>query len=83
VPYMFTGLEMLQAENTKMNTVTIGVASPGDTRRRLSAAFRGRKQGARISFASEDLLWKTPAPKRWALIKLMAGQGATRRPRGS
>jgi predicted transcriptional regulator len=59
-----------------MNTVTIGVASLGDTRRRLSAAFRGRKQGARISFASEDLLWKTLTPKRWALLKLMTGQGA-------
>ena len=59
-----------------MNTVTIGVASLGDTRRRLSAAFRGKKQGARISFASEDLLWKTLAPKRRALLKLMAGQGS-------
>jgi hypothetical protein len=47
-----------------MNTVTIGVASLGDTQRRASAAFRGKKQGARISFASEDLLWKTLTPKR-------------------
>ena len=59
-----------------MNTVTIGVASLGDTQRRASAAFRGKKQGARISFASEDLLWKTLTPKRWALLKLMAGQGS-------
>ncbi len=42
-----------------MNTVTIGVASLVDSQRRASAAFRGKKQGARISFASEDLLWKT------------------------
>jgi predicted transcriptional regulator len=48
-----------------MTTVTIGVASLSDTRRRLSAAFRGKKQGARISL-----------PKRWALLKLMAGKGA-------
>ena len=34
-----------------MSTVTIGVASVGDTQRRVSAAFRGKKQGARISFA--------------------------------
>jgi hypothetical protein len=34
-----------------MSTVTIGVTSPGDTQRRVSAAFRGKKQGARISFA--------------------------------
>src|ERR1700726_4289856 len=59
-----------------MSTVTIGVASLGDTQRRLSAAFRGAKQGAYISFASEDLLWKTLTPKRWALLKIMAGQGA-------
>jgi hypothetical protein len=30
-----------------MSTVTIGVASLGDTQRRLSAAFRGKKQGGR------------------------------------
>jgi predicted transcriptional regulator len=59
-----------------MSTVTIGVASLGDTQRRASAAFRGKKQGARISFATEDLLWKTLTPKRWALLKLMAGKGA-------
>ena len=59
-----------------MNTVTIGVASLVETQRRVSAAFRGKKQGARISFASEDLLWKTLTPKRWALLKLMAGQGS-------
>jgi len=59
-----------------MSTVTIGVASVGDTQRHTSAAFLGKKQGARISFASEDLLWKTLTPKRWALLKLMAGQGS-------
>jgi predicted transcriptional regulator len=59
-----------------MTTVTIGVASLGDTRRRMSAAFRGKKQGARISFTSEGLLWKTLTPKRWVLLKLMAGKGA-------
>ncbi len=59
-----------------MNTVTIGVASLGDTRQRLSDALRGKKQGARISFASEGLLWKTLTPKRWALLKLMVGQRA-------
>jgi len=59
-----------------MSTVTIGVASLSDTHRHASAAFRGKKQGARISFASEDLLWKTLTPKRWALLKLMARQGS-------
>jgi len=59
-----------------MSTVTIGVASLGDTQHRAAAAFRGKKQGARISFATEDLLWKTLTPKRWALLKLMSGQGS-------
>jgi len=59
-----------------MNTVTIGVSSVNDVQRRTAAAFRGKKQGARISFASEELLWKTLTPKRWALLKVMAKQGA-------
>lgn len=59
-----------------MSTVTIDVASLADTQRRASAAFRGKKQGARISFATEDLLWKTLTPKRWAILKLMTGQGS-------
>lgn len=58
-----------------MNTVTMGVAAI-DTQRRLSAAFRGKKQSARVSFASGDLLWKTLTPKRWTLLKLMAGKAA-------
>lgn len=58
-----------------MNTVTIGISSVSDARRRLAAAFKGKKQGARISFASEELLWKTLTPKRWVLLKSMAGQG--------
>ena len=59
-----------------MNTVTIGVSSLQDAQKRTAAAFRGKKQGARISFANEELLWKTLTPKRWALLRTMAGQGA-------
>jgi predicted transcriptional regulator len=58
-----------------MKTVTVGVSSVKDVQRRTAAALRGRRQGAHISFASEELLWKTITPKRWALLKLMAGQG--------
>jgi len=63
-----------------MNTVTIGVASMQDVRQRTAVAFRGRKQGARICFASEEVLWKTLSLKRWALLKVMAGKGAPRSP---
>ena len=59
-----------------MNTVTIGISSLKDVQHRTAAAFRGKKQGARISFATEELLWKTLTPKRWALLKTMAGKGA-------
>ena len=59
-----------------MNTVTIGISSLKDVQKRTAAAFRGKKQGARISFATEELLWKTLTTKRWALLKTMAGQGA-------
>src|ERR1700686_2256655 len=59
-----------------MTTVTIGVSSLDDVRTRVAQAFRSKKQGARISFASEELLWKTLTPKRWALLKAMARQGA-------
>jgi predicted transcriptional regulator len=59
-----------------MSIVTIGVSSPEETRARLAAAFRGEAQGARIAFASIELLWKVLAPKRWALLKAMCGQGA-------
>jgi predicted transcriptional regulator len=58
-----------------MKTVTAGVSSVKDVQRRTAAALRGRRQGAHISFASEEILWKTITPKRWALLKLMAGQG--------
>ena len=59
-----------------MNTVTIGISSLKDAQNRTAAAFRGKKQGARISFATEELLWQTLTPKRWALLKTMVGQGA-------
>jgi predicted transcriptional regulator len=57
-----------------LNTVTIGVSSMKDLQQRTAAAFRGKKQGARISFASEVTLWKVLTPKRWALLKAITGQ---------
>jgi predicted transcriptional regulator len=58
-----------------MKTITIGVASPDETTRRTRAAFRGKQQGAFISFASAELLWKVLTPKRWALLQAMVHQG--------
>jgi predicted transcriptional regulator len=59
-----------------MNSVTLSVASREDVTRRALAAFDGKKQGARISFASVELLWKVLTAKRWELLKAMTGQGA-------
>jgi predicted transcriptional regulator len=59
-----------------MNTVTLSVASREDVTRRALAAFEGEQQGAHISFASAELLWKTLTRKRWELLRAMTGQGA-------
>lgn len=59
-----------------MKTVTLSIASRDDVNRRALAAFNGKQQGAYISFASVDLLWKTLTKKRWELLQAMTGQGA-------
>lgn len=58
-----------------MNTVTIGVSSPEAVKARMRRAFKGEKQGAFISFASLELLWKVLTPKRWEIVRTMAGAG--------
>ena len=58
-----------------MNQVTLSVASREDINRRALAAFEGKKQGAHITFASVELLWRTLTAKRWELLKAMTGQG--------
>lgn len=58
-----------------MKVVTLDVASRADVTGRALDAFRGRRQGERISFATPELLWKVLTAKRWELLKAMAGQG--------
>lgn len=58
-----------------MKTVTLEVASKDDVTRRVLEAFRGKRQRARISFATPELLWKVLTAKRWELLKAMTGQG--------
>ena len=58
-----------------MTTVTLEVASAQTVKQRALEAFRGKKQQARISFATPELLWKVLTAKRWELLKAMAGQG--------
>lgn len=58
-----------------MSTVTIGVSSVDETKGRMRRDFRGEKQGAYIGFASLELLWKVLTPKRWEIVRAMAGAG--------
>lgn len=58
-----------------MNTVTISVSSPEETRQRFLDAFKGRPQGEYITFESVELLWKVLAPNRLALIRALSGAG--------
>jgi predicted transcriptional regulator len=58
-----------------MKTLTLDVANRAEINRRALAAFSGKKQGARLSFASPELLWKVLTAKRWDIIKVMCGQG--------
>lgn len=58
-----------------MNSVTFSIAGPKDFAKRVTAAFSGKRQGAHISFATEELLWKLLTAKRWELLKTMAGAG--------
>ena len=58
-----------------MKTVTLEVASREEVTRRALEALRGKKQRARISFATPELLWKVLTAKRWELLKALCGAG--------
>jgi hypothetical protein len=45
-----------QLLETGMNIVTLSIAAREDVSRRAATAFRGKEQGAHISFISVDLL---------------------------
>src|SRR5471032_1096086 len=67
---------MLKHGDVEMKTVTLEVAMLNDVKRRARDAFKGRKQGARISFATPELLFRLMTAKRWELIRAMTGAGA-------
>src|SRR5260370_33859925 len=66
---------MLKNGDTEMKTVTLEVAALQEVKRRAQAAFTGRKQGARISFATPELLFQVMTAKRWELLRTMTGAG--------
>jgi predicted transcriptional regulator len=58
-----------------VSTVTIGIATPDDAKRRTMRAFEGEIQGNFISFANAELLWKVITPKRWEVLRVLTGSG--------
>lgn len=60
----------------EMKIVTLQVASLDDVKKHAAEAFHGHKQGARITFATPELLFKLLTAKRWQLIRAMTGAGA-------
>ena len=58
-----------------MKTVTLEVTTLSAVKRRVRDAFTGRKQGARISFATPELLFQVMTAKRWELLRTMTGAG--------
>jgi predicted transcriptional regulator len=58
-----------------MKTVTLQVATLDDVKQRLRSAFKGKKQGSYISFATPELLFRLLTAKRWELIRALIGAG--------
>jgi predicted transcriptional regulator len=58
-----------------MKTVTLAISDRDRLNRRVLEGFNGRRQGAHISFATPELLFKLLTAKRWELIRAMAGGG--------
>ena len=58
-----------------MKTVILQIADLEDVKRRARDAFKGKKQGSRISFATPELLFRLLTAKRWELIRALTGVG--------
>ena len=58
-----------------MKTVTLEVATLKEVKGRAQDAFMGRRQGARISFATPELLFQVMTAKRWELLRTMTKAG--------
>lgn len=60
-----------------MKTVTLDVQPLSASLTDFARVWKSRKKeaAARISFATPELLWRVLTPKRWDILKAMAGQG--------
>jgi predicted transcriptional regulator len=59
-----------------MKTVTLQVSTLEEVKRRTRDAFKTKKQGSYISFATPELLFRLLTAKRWELIRALTGAGA-------
>jgi predicted transcriptional regulator len=60
-----------------MRTVTLEVRASGEAMSDFVAAWKTgtRQGGARIAFASPELLWRVLTAKRWEILKALCGVG--------
>jgi predicted transcriptional regulator len=60
-----------------MKTVTLDVRTPADSMADFARTWKTGKpqKGARISFATPELLWRVLTEKRWELLKVLCGAG--------
>jgi predicted transcriptional regulator len=65
----------LQNGGDEQKTVTLQVAKLEEVKRRVRDAFKAKKQGSLISFATPELLFRLLTAKRWELIRALAGAG--------
>ena len=71
---MISGETLLNG-GREMKTVTLQVDKFDAVKRRARDAFKGKKQGSRISFETPELLFRLLTAKRWELIRTMAVAG--------
>jgi predicted transcriptional regulator len=71
---MISGETLLNG-GREMKTVTLQVDKLDAVKRRARDAFKGKRQGSRISFETPELLFRLLTAKRWELIRAMAGAG--------
>ena len=60
-----------------MKTVTLEVRAPGEVLSDFVQTWKTGKRhgGARIAFASPELLWRVLTAKRWEVLKALCGAG--------
>jgi predicted transcriptional regulator len=63
------------SKREKDRTVTFDVATLDVVKQRVGAAFKGRKQGTRRSFATLDLMHRILTANRWQILRTMMGAG--------